>query len=245
MGKENEQRPPQETPAAGSIPAEETEATIGRLTGEPPAEKETLQGEIVPALPGETTAPVENIPAPPWRLAGALKRGLRWAAVLVVVFALGLLAAVVWFYRPAAQARDTARADLQQVQQKLDEANQTLASTQKDLNAAKTDLSTARANLDKAAAHGHLMGALYQATLGRRAVERKDGPAAQQALKMAQQELEQALPTLRQVDASYTERVQARLKLASDELLSDPAAAASDLEILDKWALELDQLLQK
>lgn len=240
-------------PETGEAPADaaaEGEAPIQPETSESPAAEEA------PVL-GEAGGTPTELPKPPLfrrvmgflfnpetRLGRGMRTAVRIAGVTVGLLAMGFLAAVLLLWRPSQQTLERTQAQLTDTQAQLSQAQEQAASLETQLTAARADRDQAQSLAARSQTRAQVLKVLYAVTTARMALERRDGQMAHKSLEDAQAQLNESLPSLKALSPADAERIASRLDLARSELPRDPATAATDLEILDRWLLELEAALQ-
>ena len=241
-------------PETGEIPADaaaEGEALTQSETSESPAAEEApWLGEAG----GETPAAPPKPPFfrrvmgflfnPETRLGRGMRAAVRIAGVTVGLLALGFLAAVLLLWRPSQQTLERTQAQLTDTQAQLTQAQEQAASLETQLTTARADRDQAQSLAARSQTRAGVLKVLYAVTTARMALERRDGQMAHKSLEDAQAQLNESLPSLQALSPADAERIASRLDLARSELPRDPATAATDLEILDRWLLELEAALQ-
>ncbi len=255
--EKTEQIPEGELPVqaeAGEIP---TSAGVEGETPAQPEASESLAAEQTPEsgeAEGETPAVAPKPPLlrrvmgflfnPETRLGRGMRAAVRIAGVTVGLLALGFLAAVLLLWRPSQQSLERTQAQLADTQAQLSTAKEEAASLETQLTAARADREQAQSLAARSQTRAGVLKVLYAVTTARMALERRDGPVAHKSLEDAQAQLNESLPGLQALRPADAERIAGRLDLARSELPRDPATAATDLEILDRWLLELEAALQ-
>jgi len=226
-----EEVPQPETPAE-EIPQPETSAAAipaDMPAAEPPkpARKPWLYRFLYALLSPET------------RLGRFMRPFLRWTAAIVGLFALGMLAAYLLLYAPAARQLTAARAELQAAQQQASSTNAALAAAQKNLADLQARYSLSQGALKKAGVRVSLLQISNLVAAARLALDNRDGAAAQKALTDARFILDQVLPDVESTDANAATQLDSRLTLVVSEL-NDPATAQADLALLATRLSDLD-----
>ncbi|KPL81825.1 HlyD family secretion protein [Levilinea saccharolytica] len=241
-------------PETGEAPADaaaEGEAPIQPETSESPAAEEApVLGEAEGGTPTEPPKPplfrrvMGFLFNPETRLGRGMRAAVRIAGVTVGLLALGFLAAVLLLWRPSQQSLERTQAQLTDTQAQLSQAQEQAASLETQLTAARADRDQAQSLAARGQTRAQVLKVLYAVTTARMALERRDGQMAHKSLEDAQAQLNESLPSLQALSPADAERIASRLDLARSELPRDPATAATDLEILDRWLLELEAALQ-
>ncbi len=255
-----------ETPEEQNKSAGQTPENLGETPEQEPgsaftAEPADSQGE---ATSEEPVGTVTVVPAPPeqprrsWfqrvlyalfspetRAGRFMRPFLRVLALVVGVFALGVLSAYLLIYMPAnAQLKD-AQSQLATVQQQLAGSQSSLATARASTGQLNTQVATLSAQTDAGKTRVHLLLLTTAVKKAQLALINKDGPTAQKSLDTAKQELAKIQPALQKLNPSVAEGLALRLDLASSELVRDPKTAQSDLDILNTNLTLLDEMLAK
>jgi hypothetical protein len=192
------------------------------------------------AQPFEAGKEEEQIPAPPEagpppRSRLFLRRALRWAAGLLIVFALGALAATWFLYRPQTQELAAARAAQQQSQARIAE----LEGQVDRLQPLGETNETLQAQLEQAEARTQLLATLVEVNRARLALANENLPEAQEGLSGAGQGLTELARLVGPGEREQVAAMQSRLELVRGEIEQDAFAAQSDLGVI---AANLEQL---
>ncbi len=236
---ENPAEPTPEPPAsnATTIPAQEEMPPSAKppsgqpLPGGPPP---AAQRPRAPDLktPSGARRIKYAILSPETRTGRFLRALLRALALIVGMFALGLLAGYLLLYRPAVQELNGAHLQATQTAGDLQKARQDLANTREDLQTAQDNVGKLQAQVDVEVARGQVLRALDAITLTRIAIQSSDKTAASKALDMAQGYLQAVQPTLEKRDAQQVTTLQALFTLAKNDLNRDLKLAGQDLDRL-------------
>ena len=184
-------------------------------------------------------APAPEKTAPPAKPSGGLfnprtrfgrfMRGLtRVLAIIVGLFALGMLATYLLLYRPLDDQAAKLKAELAQDRQQIAQLQADLDQSRQDaarLTAANQSLGQ---NADQAKARQALLAALAAVNEARYHLAAGDTPAAQAALAG----VPTGLNSLGAAPSAGVQDARSRLDLVNQELTRDPKTAASDLAIL-------------
>jgi cell division protein FtsB len=172
------------------------------------------------------------------------QKALRWLTLVIGLLAIGFLSAYLGLYRPAARNLDQMQLDQAALQSELTASQALTADLEDSLVDLQEDYDENVAALAASDARNQLLKVLHYVTEARMALVDKDGPLAKSALEKAQDELLTAKADLMVLNAEEVERIESRLDIAVNELGRDPAAAASDLQILSNWLLEAEKHFQ-
>jgi chromosome segregation ATPase len=170
---------------------------------------------------------------------GRFLRGLlRTLALIVGMFALGLLAGYLLLYRPTIQQLNGARVQATQTAGNLQKTRQDLATAQQDLQTAKSQVGDIQTKLDVEVARGQVLRAMNAVTLAQMAVMSNDKAAAVKNLDTAQGYMQAVQPVLEKRDAQQASTLQALFTLTKNDLDRDLKLAAQDM---DRLQSELDR----
>jgi hypothetical protein len=184
---------------------------------------------------------------PQTRLGRASRSIVRAAALFVGVFSLGLLAAYFLLFRPANQALDSTRADLNVLQTQQADTKTKLDLANKSLDDLQVRLDETQQNLDTLQVRTQLLNVLDHVQEARLALAGLNGTtSANNELAAASNRLKEALPTLTKKNPEAARSIPARLDLAISEVSrSDTTTAKADLNILVESIRKLDTDLSK
>jgi hypothetical protein len=228
-----EEKPVEAAGQTGEMPVEETPEKETPAVVTPPAEPQQ------PARKPWLYRAFYALLSPETRLGRFMRPFLRWTAAIVGLFALGMLAAYLLLYAPAAQQLAAARAELQSAQQQAGKTNSTLAAAQQNLADLQTQYDQSQAALKKAGIRVNLLQVANQIAAARLALDNRDGVGAQKALADARTILNAVLPDVETTDANAATQLDSRLTLVVSEL-NDPATAQADLALLATRLSALD-----
>lgn len=168
-----------------------------------------------------------------------LRRFLIWTVGLLLLFALGVVAA--WFLQigPVREQNRTLRSDLNTAQQRVE----TLSADVDRLQPLEAENETLREQVDQLESHIFLLDVLVDVSKAQLALAEEDAIAAEDALQDTGQRLEQLEQRLSGSDAEAVAGMRERLNLAIQEVETDEFAARRDLEILANNLIALEQSL--
>lgn len=227
-------------------------------THEEPSQPKPPEGEAQPAeksIFDQPTPPEEKPEAvleeaeptearPAGSRAGRFFRAfLRWAVLVVVLFAAGVFTAYFVLYRPALTRADGLQTQLASAQQTQEVTQKSLKTAQDQAAGLQTQYAQAKADLDKANNQVALQMVLTDLANAKLALVNKDGPGAKVALMSAQTDLGKLLPAVKEKDSAMADAISARLSLVINELNRDPKTAQNDLDILAKNLQDLEKVL--
>lgn len=191
----------------------------------------------VPAEEPQVTDPEEPVEADeePRRL----RRFLFWTVGLLVLFALGVVAA--WFLQiqPMREENRSLRTDLADAWQRVESLSSEVERLQ-PLEAQNEALEEQVAQLES---HIFLLDVLVDVSKAKIALVEENPIAAENALQGTGERLQQLQERLSADDAETVRGMSERLALAQEELETDEFAARRDLEILANNLIALEQLL--
>lgn len=219
-GLEDEEVSSQEAPL-------ETEDESGQLP----------QGGPVPALPESKSRRF-------------FRRLIRWAAGILIVFGLGLLAAIFLLYRPEAQkaeaAQQAAQAELSQAHAQVTDLESQVAGLQEQiaslqpLKETNTQLLAAQDSLNL---HIAILDARLDVANALLALAEQDGARALVILAQTDTTLDRIGQLLAPEQLNTITSMKQRLELVLTEIEVDPYAAQSDLDVLATNLLQLQDAL--
>ncbi|MFQ5616227.1 MAG: hypothetical protein ACE5GO_07190 [Anaerolineales bacterium] len=167
----------------------------------------------------------------------------RWTAGLLVVFGLGVIAAIFLFYLPKVR-------ELTSINDKLALANaeitnlegqiETLNTRIEELSALEDTNQTLQDDLRMAGLHIHLLSALADVHAAQFALALGDIDNARLQLNNTPNALATLQETLEPDQQQAVDLMKQRLELAISELDNDPFAAQSDLEVLANSLIQLE-----
>ena len=151
------------------------------------------------------------------------RAAMRWLAIIIILFALGLLTGYQFLYKP--------------VQTQLDQVKSQSAT----LSSQAAALSTQNASLLPANDRAHLLEMASQFQSARLYLEKKDFDSAQKLLLANRAALNDAAPMIAKQDSNMPQSLQTLLDQSLTVLASDPQKAANNLDALIKLMLTLEQ----
>ena len=179
-----------------------------------------------------------------------LRRVLRWAIGLLVVFVLGAVAATFTLYRPTAEKLHQADTALEQARQQIAELEaekerlaRELAEGQARLETSHADNQALQAEVDAAGLYVALLSALADVTGARLALASNDPTGARAYLSNVPAALEHLAALLGVKERTLVVPMQRRLEQAVDNLEGDQYAAQSDLNVLANTLVQLKRNL--
>lgn len=162
---------------------------------------------------------------------------VRWLAIIIILFALGLLAGYQFLYKPA-------QSSSQELQLQLDQDRSQAATLNSQVTALSTQvaaLSQQNASLLPASDRAQLLELASQFQTARLYLEKKDFDSAQKVLLANRTALADAAPVIASQDKSMSQTLQTLLDQSMSVLSSDPQKAAGNLDALIKLLLTLEQ----
>jgi len=202
---------------------------------------EEPQAEPAPSAkqPGILNRIITFLFNPETRFGRGMRAVTRTLAIIVGFFALGFLLAYLLLYRPTNQALESVVHQAQSLQKQLSDAQSALEIT-------RNDLSRVQAQAEKRQTHIQVLSILDNALSVRLVLaEKTPGDPARRFLQNASEQLDQALPGIREVSPNTATALKARLDLIAGEISRDPRTAAADLDILIENLRALEQQLSQ
>jgi DNA repair ATPase RecN len=168
-----------------------------------------------------------------------LRRFLLWTVGLLVLFALGVVAA--WFLQiqPMREQNRTLRSDLTDAQQQVE----SLSSEVDRLKPFEAESEALKEQVAQLESHIFLLDVLVDVSKAQLGLVEEDAIAAKDALQGTGDHLKQLEERLSGPDAEAVRGMSERLALALEEVESDEFAARRDLEILANNLIALEQRL--
>ncbi len=192
--------------------------------GTPAVEPETV-AEAGPPAPSFSRRVLKFLFDREGRVGRVLRPVLRTTALIVGMFALGMLATYILYYRPQAQTLEETRSRLATVQAGLDTAQSDLQQTRRDLDKATADLAAMTTR-------SQVLEVLSRVNTIRYALAAGDKAAATTALEAANTALSPLLPAIKAGNVEVATAIQDRLGLVAREMSRDPKTAQADLGLL-------------
>jgi len=206
----------------------EQDAGVGLPLPEAPAGEEAVFTESAVAAPEEVVEEVKE----PTRFQLFLRKALRWAAGVAVVFVAGVV--VTWLVRVTPLQNELAM-----TQSDLGSAQQEVATLQADVDELQTDRDELEAEnadlqdqLTTALADQHILRVIADVSAARVALADDDVVTAKAALSGTEDRLQALFDILPQDVHETLQDMLARLLLVLDEIDEDNFAASKDLEVL-------------
>ena len=185
-----------------------------------------------PIMAGESheteTSVADKPPAPPSRFSLFLRGVLRWAAGLILVFGLGVVATWIVRVRPQADQLDALQGQINGLQSEVD----TLTSEVGGLRPLKQKTTDLQDQLTQAEGHLQVLQILVDVTSAQVQMGLGDTPAARQALAETGGRLETLRKTLGSDADKEVQSMLDRLGLVLSEMDGNSFAAVNDLEVL-------------
>lgn len=178
---------------------------------------------------------------PETRLGRFNRRALQGLAVILSLFALGLLTGYLGLYQPA--------------QRQIVQLQSTLKDAQSGSGALTTDLNTAnqkavtlagenealQKDLDAANQHIQVLQLLNGVRAARLALAANSAATARNELLESRNTLIKIAPLIDAYKAELSKNMQARFDLALGELDKDPMAASTDLDVLINYMVDMEK----
>jgi len=185
-----------------------------------------------PIMAGESheteTSVADKPPAPASRFSLFLRGVLRWAAGLILVFGLGVVATWIVRVRPQADQLDALQGQINGLQSEVD----TLTSEVEGLRPLKQKTTDLQDQLTQAEGHLQVLQILVDVTSAQVQMGLGDTPAARQALAETGGRLETLRKTLGSDADKEVQSMLDRLGLVLSEMDGNSFAAVNDLEVL-------------
>jgi hypothetical protein len=179
-------------------------------------------------------APLPDAPKP-----RRLRRFLLWAVGLLVLFALGVVAAWYLQIKPVRDENQVLQSDLVAAQQRVEE----LSSEVDRLTPFEAEYESLKAQVATLESHIFLLDVLVDVSKAQLAMAEEDPIAAESALEGTRSRLRQLENRLDGDDVETVQGMSERLVLVLQEVQTDAFAARRDLEILANNLIALEQRL--
>jgi hypothetical protein len=173
-----------------------------------------------------------NLFNPETRAGRFTRRLLRTLALVVGVFALGVLAAYLLLYRPVNQQLKETRSEATRAAGELDASQQDLTKARQDLKSAQGQAGQAQTTLEVELARGQVLRAMNSVTRAQLAILSGNKAGAVKSLDTAQGYLQAVQPLLEKRDPQQTSTLLALFTLAKNDLDRDLKLANQDLDRL-------------
>ena len=206
-----------------------------------PAPEEQLQPETPVEVTPVKTEAVE--PEAESRARRFFRRLFRWVVGLLIVFGLGVIAALFLVYRPTAGKLDEMSNQLAQSNQQvaaLEDKIGDLESQIEALSVLKNANQELQEGLDQAELHIHILSALANVHAAQFALTLKDVANAQVKLNKTPKTLNELRELIDPGQRQAIDSMVQRLELTIRELESDRFAAQSDLDVLANSLIQLE-----
>jgi len=245
--QENEFPPIEMSGDESSLP----KAEIASLTAFAEA-SESSPEPVVPVeeIPPEVSEPEEGAPKDESKARRFFRMLLRWTLGLLIVFGVGFLTAVYMLYRPEVQLNRELQNQLQSQQQAAEQQVAELESQIGELEAQVDDLSPLAAENEELLAaqvefevHISILDARMDVSNALLALAMDDPAKARVSLDRTGETLANLSSLLPADQRGMVTSMEQRLELALTEIEADPYAAKSDLDVLAKSLLELEDSL--
>ncbi len=195
--------------------------------------------EVSEAVAPEAAPPEVETPREPSRWGRFARRALRWLAVLLAAFSLGLAATWVARVRPQAEHIQALEAEKAALESQVADLEAEVAELQ-PLRAENADL---KEQLRQAETKRTLLSVLVDVTSAQLALAQDDSLAARAALTESDDRLAVLQRDLSGQDAEAVAAMRDRLDLVLRELDEDAFAAQRDLEVLANRLVALKKAL--
>jgi len=169
---------------------------------------------------------------------------LRWLVIILGLFALGLVAAYFQLVKPLRAELDTTRTSLQDTQAELETAQTKLADLQQEKDALDEEYALSEDALSLANNQVTYLVIKSEILKARLALKNSaGGPEALEALKLAQENLEQLVPFIQEQDPNLADLLRSRLEVAVAEVKRDPVEAPEAVDDAYTRLLDLEEFL--
>ncbi len=203
---------------------------------ESPDASEPISGERPKApdlkTPSRSQRVMYTLFSPETRTGRFMRRTLRVLAVVVGLFALGLLVAYLLLYRPTLQQLENANRQATQTASELQKARQDLDSARKNAQTNQTQLGDVQSRLEVEVARSQILRSMNSITQARMALQANNKAGAVKNLDTAKGYLQTILPLLTKLDSQQAETLDALFTLTKTDLDRDLKLAAQDLDRL-------------
>jgi len=165
----------------------------------------------------------------------------RWTALVLSLFALGLLTGYILLYRPTQQSFEQTQASYKQTAQDLVNAQKKV----QDLTATNTSLSnqvlTLNQNMDRASQHVQILQLIKSLQIARLALDNQDPVATRQMLVTSRAALNNLTPAIDKNSPGSSKTMQTRLDLILNEIDQNPKTAGADVDVLVNQLLDYEK----
>jgi hypothetical protein len=222
-----------QTPAEPDRNSSETDAASGP-SNPPQAEPTVTDRPKAPDLktPSGTQRVRYSLLSPETRTGRFLRGTLRVLALVVGLFALGLLSAYLLLYRPTQQELKNANLQATQSAAEIQKIRADLSGAQQNLQTSRNQAEQAKSQLETEVARVQVLRAINAVTLAQMAVQGGNKAGAVKALDTAQGYLQAVQPLLQKRDSQQISTLLALFTLAKNDLDRDLKLAGQDLERL-------------
>ena len=166
------------------------------------------------------------------RLGRVMRTILRWAAAVVGLFALGLLAGFLLLYQPAQKGLDSANQQIGLVNDENSQLHSQVNGLQNTLTTANKAVQGAQEELKKAQARNSLLVVIYDIADARTYLAQKDGAKLINILDKTSTDLDAVQPYLLTAHKDLADELKSRLETVRSVVIRDAQLAQSDLDNL-------------
>jgi peptidoglycan hydrolase CwlO-like protein len=170
-----------------------------------------------------------------------MRAASRWTALVLSLFALGLLAGYFLLYRPTQQSLGQTQASYRQASQDLTAAQKKV----EDLTATNTSLSnqvlTLNQAVDRASQHVQLLQLVKTLQIARLSISNQDPVAARQMLVNSRTALNNLAAAIDKYVPGTSKTMQARLDLILSEIDQNQKTAGADVDVLVNQLLDYEK----
>ena len=170
---------------------------------------------------------------------------VRWTVLILGVFAVGMLVSYILFGVPLARQLKDATAQIESLNQSLDESTNTMTALKANLESEQDQRLQAQLAVDKVEGRYEALSMTRYVQQAQVALLQKDNAAVKTALESAEAELDKLDVYLSSQDADLGDTILSRLSLVQKEFVSDPVTAAQDMEILLDRLAEAEALFME
>jgi len=177
------------------------------------------------------------------RLGRIMRPVLRWAAAVVGLFALGLLAGYLLLYQPSQKGLDSANLQILQGQNEMNQLKTQVVGLQSTLTTANLSVKGAQDEIQKAQARNSLLVVIFDVANARTYLAQKDGAKLISALDKARTDLDVVQPYILGVKKDLSDELNSRMETVRSVVVRDSTLAQSDLENLYTALLAANDVL--
>lgn len=184
-----------------------------------------------------------DAPAMPGRFQRIMTPVLRWTVLFVVVFGLGVLAAMLLRVRPQTSELEQLRQDTAAAVLALDALEIQVSEQQSEISRLEKDNSSLEEQVEEADLHHLILQTLVDVTRAEVALYEMDTTTARASLAGTEEKLGALKDTVATQDRETIDNMSTRLTIVLSELDDDPETALIDLGVLDMSLSALERSL--